>query len=202
MWPIIIKPGPATLPGEVSYRIANPSFRNETDDFGQWYIADNVVEGKEKVSANNWNGGVQTRISFEKIKLEKAWPSLAIDQQTAEEAYILVLKNAGAILPKRDVIDARIIEETRTGSATYEGKSYKNEHQVADSGLTCGIIDTQKDVGGWPELSSAPAPKDSDHDGMPDVWEKKKGLDPGNPEDRNQINQDGYTMLETYLNSL
>ena len=99
----------------------------------------------------------------------------AIDQQTAEEAYKLVLENAGAILPQRDVIDSRIIKETRTGSATYEGKSYKKEHQVADSGLTCGIIDTQKDVGGWPELKSAPAPKDSDHDGMPDVWEKEEG---------------------------
>ena len=64
------KPGPATLPGEISYRIANPSYRSDTD-IGKWYIAENVVEGNEAVSDNNWNGGVQTEISFEKIKLNK-----------------------------------------------------------------------------------------------------------------------------------
>jgi len=106
------KPGPATKPGEVSYRIANPSFRSDTD-LGKWYIADNVVEGNENVSADNWNGGVQTKISLEKIKLDKPWPSLPINQQTALEAYHSVLDNAGAILPKRDAVDARIIEETR-----------------------------------------------------------------------------------------
>jgi pectate lyase len=53
------KPGPATRPGEVMYRIANPSYRSEVD-YGQWYITENVVEGNEIVSADNWNGGVQT----------------------------------------------------------------------------------------------------------------------------------------------
>jgi pectate lyase len=63
------------------------------------------------------------------------------------------------------------------------------------------IIESQEDVGGWPELKSAPAPKDSDRDGMPDEWEQKNGLDPDNPDDRNRIANDGYTMLEKYLNS-
>ena len=195
------KAGPATEPGEVSDRIANPGFRSEAD-FGRWYVAENVVEGNAQGSADTWNGGVQTKISIEKIKRDKAWPSLAMDQQTAEEAYKLVLQNAGTILPDRDVIDTRIIKETRTGTATYEGKSYKEEHQVADPNLVCGIIDTLKDVGGWPELKSDPAPKDSDHDGMPDKWEDKKGLDKQTPEDRNQVAGDGYTMLETYLNGI
>ena len=35
------------------------------------------------------------------------------------------------------------------------------------------MIDSQDDVGGWPNLESTPAPKDSDHDGMPDAWEKQ-----------------------------
>src|SRR3546814_4251607 len=103
-----------TEPGETSYRIANPSFRNE-NDYGKWYIAGNVVEGNVAVSKDNWNGGVQTEIPLEKIKLDKPWPSMPIDQQTAEEAYKLVLAKAGAILPERDEVDARIIEETRSG---------------------------------------------------------------------------------------
>jgi len=195
------KPGPATKPGEVMYRIANPSFRSE-EDHGKWYIAENVIEGNKKVSIDNWNGGVQTKIAFEKIKLDKPWPSMSINQQKAEEAYKTVLDNAGAILPKRDVIDIRIINEVQGGFATYEGKSYKNEHEVVDATKTCGIIDTQDDVGAWPILKSIPAPKDTDHDGMPDEWEDKNKLDKENPDDRNIIASDGYTMLEKYINNI
>jgi pectate lyase len=195
------KPGPATRPGEVMYRIANPSFRSE-NDCGKWYIADNFVEGNTTVSVDNWNGGVQTKIPFEKIRLNEPWPSMPINQQKAEEAYKIVLENTGAILPKLDEIDARIIKEVREGNATFEGKSYKKQHQVADTTIVCGIIDTQKDVGGWPDLKNAPAPKDSDHDGMPDYWEDKNKLNKENPDDRNVIASDGYTMLEKYLNSI
>ena len=44
---------------------------------------------------------------------------------------------------------------------------------------------------------------DSDHDGMPDEWERKHGLDPKNPADGSlDANADSYTNLEKYLNSL
>lgn len=64
------------------------------------------------------------------------------------------------------------------------------------------MIDSQNDVGGWPVLKSIPPPVDSDHDGIPDDWETDRGLDPDDPDDRNVIAEDGYTMLEKYLNSL
>ncbi|MGD9929413.1 MAG: polysaccharide lyase family 1 protein [Mangrovibacterium sp.] len=195
------KPGPATKPGETMHRIANPSVRNETD-FGKWYIADNYVEGNEAVSIDNWNGGVQTKIPFEKIRLNEPWLSMPINQQKAQDAFTIVLDNAGAILPKRDKIDSRIIDEARGGYATFEGKSYKVENQVSDSTKVCGIIDTQNDVEGWPILNSLSAPIDTDHDGMPDNWEEKNGLDKENPDDRNILDSDGYTMLEKYINSL
>ena len=195
------KPGPATKPGEMSYRIVNPGFRSETD-FGRWYVSNNVVEGNEKVSSDNWNGGVQTEIPFKKIKLEVPWESMSINEQPAKEAYELVLEQAGARLPKLDAIDARIIEETRGGFATYEGNKYKKENNVADHSKKCGIIDSQTDVGGWPELKSTKPPSDIDHDGMPDYWEETMGLNKTNPEDRNTLSSSGYTMLEMYLNSL
>jgi pectate lyase len=56
-------------------------------------------------------------------------------------------------------------------------------------------------VGGWPELESAPAPVDSDKDGMPDAWEIKYGFDPSNPADGSEDKDgDGYTNVEEYLN--
>ena len=198
------KPGPATLAGEMSYRIVNPSYRGE-NDYGMWYVANNVVEGNEKVSADNWNGGVQPKGGekmLKKFRLDAPWNSMKINEQSPEEAYKTVLANAGCTLPKRDVIDNRIVDEVRNGYATYEGASYKKLKKVKDASKKTGIIDSQEDVGGWPLLKSAPAPADSDHDGMPDEWEKKNGLNPNDPADGNTVNEDGYTNLEKYLNSL
>lgn len=189
------KPGPATDPGRKT-EIAEPSSRGK-DDKGSWHVAGNFMEGSPAVTADNWLGVRGSNY----LKLDQAWESMPIKQETAEKAYQSVLKNVGATLPKRDSIDTRIIEEVRTGSATFEG-IYKTKKKVADKSKITGIIDSQKDVGGWPELKSSPAPKDSDHDGMPDEWESKNGLDPNEASDRNKVAPDGYTMLEHYLNNL
>jgi hypothetical protein len=99
-----------------------------------------------------------------------------------KDVYKMVLEGAGASLV-RDAADKNIIN----------GIKDKTNH----------LIDSQKEVGGWPELKSKPAPKDIDRDGMPDKWEKKNGLDPSNPDDRNgDSDKDGYTNLEEYLNGL
>ena len=198
------KPGPATKTGEVSYRIASPSYRDVKTDYGKWYVADNYLEGNPEVTANNWAGGVQPQGGIEDIyhvKRQSPWPSMPIEQHSAEEAYELVLKNAGAVLPKRDAIDLRILKEVRDGTATFEGKVYREENKT-NSSEKLGIIDSQNDVGGWPELKSTAAPKDSDYDGIPDEWEDENNLDKKDPEDRNRKAEDGYTMLEKYLNSL
>ena len=197
------KPGPATNQGEVSYRIVNPTSRKEAEDYGKWYVADNVMEGNSAVTANNWNGGVQPSggaTFLAGLKLDKPWPALSIKQQTAEEAYHAVLAKAGASL-NRDSIDARIMEEVRGGYATYEGAAYKKDNRVSDSAKKTGIIDTPADVGGWPELKASPALADSDGDGMPDEWEKKHGLNLNDATDNAQDkDSDGYTNIEEYLN--
>tara|TARA_R110001599_G_scaffold323327_3_gene534752 strand:+ start:1968 stop:4463 length:2496 start_codon:yes stop_codon:yes gene_type:complete len=199
------KPGPATLPGRVSHQIANPWSRNKADDYGKWYIADNAVGGHPDVTAENWDGGVQPEDGDEYIaglRLAEPWPAMEIRQQSAEDAYLSVLDKAGASLPGRDAVDARIIAEARNGTATFEGPTYKRDHAVADTTVATGIIDSPSDVGGWPTLNSTPAPADSDHDGMPDDWEREHDLNPQDPTDRNLVASDGYTMLEKYLNSI
>lgn len=198
------KVGPATEPGQISQRIAAPWSRNKAADYGKWYIADNILEGNQSVSKNNWLGVHPQDGSeyLEGLKLDQPWPAMAINQQNADEAFKVVLANAGAVFPKRDAVDLRIIDEVRNGNATYEGVTYKNDHKVADKSKNTGIIDTQEDVGGWPLLQSVPAPVDTDHDGVPDAWEKQNGLDPNNASDGNTLGKDGYTMLEKYLNSI
>jgi pectate lyase len=189
------KPGPATDPAKKA-ELADPSSRGD-DDKGSWYVADNYIEGSPSVTNDNWSGVHGSSY----VKLDQPWDAVPIELQRAEEAYRSVLNDAGATLPKRDAVDSRIIEEAHSGKASYEG-IYKTLKKVADVSKVTGIIDSQNDVGGWPELKSAPAPTDTDHDGMPDKWEKKNGLNPKNEDDRNNVGEDGYTMLEKYLNSI
>ncbi len=183
------KSGPALTSGEKRYRIVNPTL---SDPKGKYYVEGNFVAGFPAITADNWSGGVQPASNA--VRMNEPFNVVPLEtQHTAEEAYESVLAEAGASYPRRDPVDRRIIQETATGTATYGG-AYGAER---------GIIDTQETVGGWPELQSAPAPVDSDNDGMPDAWEEANGLDPNNTADRNMdINGDGYTNLENYLNEL
>jgi pectate lyase len=174
------KPGPATR-GNVKTCIVSPSSRGD-DDYGSWYLADNHVEGAPEVSRDNWLGVIGKSYN----RLGAAWDSMRIHQQTPQEAYEVVIQQAGCSLPKRDSIDARIIEELREGRATH-GKD--------------GIISSPSDVGGWPELQNAEAPRDSDSDGLPDEWELRFKLEPLNALDgQGDRDKDGYTNLEEFLN--
>lgn len=176
------KPGPATQP-KVRRRIAAPSSRDEEADAGKWWVSDNYVDGYPEVTSDNWKGVDGN----DYIKLSEPWDAMTISQQSAEEAYNEVIKYAGCSKPTRDKVDAEIIDDVINGTAKYGNK---------------GIIDSPSDVGGWPLLNSEPATKDTDHDGMPDAWENRNKLDKTNPDDRNNISPDGYTMLEIYINSL
>jgi len=192
------KPGPATKSG-VRARIYQPS-----DTLGVWYIQGNFIEGNATISNDNWAGGVNPSIPPKDIKSIRAtvpFPALPTGTHTPQQAFDFVLQYAGATFPKRDTIDGRIVHETRTGTVTYGGKTYARQ-QGFDTTKVYGIIDSQTDVGSWPVLNSAPAPLDSDHDGIPDSWEVARGLDLNDPADRNKIGTGGYTMLELYLNSI
>jgi pectate lyase len=190
------KPGPATQPGALQHRIARPEvFRtfNERPEPGWWYVADNVVHGNASVTADNWAGGVQfdppvgadMNAAIARGRAARPGAAAPLKQHTAEHAFELVLADAGATRPRRDSVDARIVHDVRTGTATFGN----------------GIINTPADVGGWPSYHSVPAPTDSDHDGMPDAWERRHGLNPDDPSDGpKDHDRDGYTNLEEYLN--
>ena len=188
------KPGPGT-PDKNKTRISSPWSRNGAADYGKWYIADNFLVGSPEVTADNWKGVFPQYTgkipvdlaAIPGLKLDQPSEFMPINQQRAEAAYQSVLEKAGCSLPARDAIDARIIEEVRTGTAT-RGDN--------------GFVSNQTEAGGWVEMKSGPVPADADYDGMPDSWEKANGLDPADPADRNTVAADGYTMLETYLNGI
>ena len=133
-----------------------------------------------------------------KIKMDEPAPTGQVTTHSAAEAYEKVLAYAGASL-YRDEVDARYMEEARTGTATYKGSITNSP----------GIIDKVADVNGYTEANfgtgSRPADFDTDKDGIPDEWEKANGLNPNDASDALTYSLDNksyYTNIEVYANSL
>jgi hypothetical protein len=212
------KPGPITpRDTPVGHRILKPeSGRSRLDKlvFGRAYVNGNIMEGYDKVTKDNWNGGVQIEDMWntgkyrDLIKVDKPFPMPQTSITSAQEAYEFVLENAGALYPVRDEVDTRIVKQVRTGEIFYvegtgaqTGSEYIRHRLPADS-YKKGIIKNIEQVGGYPEYAGTPY-ADLDMDGMPDEWEEKYGLDPDNPDDANtDCNGDGYTNIEKYINGI
>lgn len=151
------------------------------------------------------------------VKLDEAIPvEGAVTTHDAEAAYEKVLAYAGASL-YRDAVDARHMEEARTGTATYKGTETKTGNgKTSDNYNRPGIIDKINDpedtqneaLPSYPEFTSSARPSDfdTDKDGMPDEWEVLNGLDPNDASDAKAKTLDTekgwYTNLEVYMNSL
>ncbi len=137
-------------------------------------------------------------VSCVKIKMDNPAPTGEVTTHSAAEAFSKVLAYGGASL-YRDEIDARYMEEAKTGTAQYKGSIT----------LSPGIIDKVSDVNGYTEstfgTASHPADFDTDKDGIPDAWELANGLNPNDDSDALTYSLDGkgyYTNLEVYANSL
>ena len=137
-------------------------------------------------------------VSCVKIKMDNPAPTGEVTTHSAAEAFNKVLAYGGASL-YRDEIDARYMEEAKTGTAQYKGSITQSP----------GIIDKVSDVNGYTEstfgTASRPADFDTDKDGIPDAWELANGLNPNDDSDALTYSLDGkgyYTNLEVYANSL
>lgn len=191
------KYGPSTSKS-VRYRIANPG-RRETAPaipFGKWYVDGNYVDEAIAVTKNNWlgvdmgNGG--TEEDKKKTVVNTPLPAETLPVQSAKDAYEAVLLHAGAS-HKRDTLDERVINDVRNRTGKFIDVQGGFPHGTAYE-LTANA---------WPALKAAPAPTDTDKDGMPDEWEKKNGLNPNDATDATQIKLHSfYTNIEVYINSL
>jgi hypothetical protein len=151
----------------------------------------NVMYGHDALTGDNWSTvhGANASV-IAQIKESGAFDAEKLSLHSAQAAFDAVTAYAGASFA-RDAIDTRIAKETQDGTATYTGSAGKIK----------GLIDTQNDVGGWPQYKGE-ASNDSDSDGMPDWFEQQFGLGKSNPADASQTTLDKngrYTNLEMYL---
>ena len=191
------KYGPSTNPNVAAgvntrAQIINP-WKESPLPYGKYYLSGNYVDGYAQVTNNNWSGASFYQGSPSdsiNSKVSIPFPLMDVPTQTPAETYEAVLKGAGAILPKRDTLDQRIIQNVinRTGRVIDVQGGFPHGTPYAAT------------VNAWPTLNSMPPLPDSDADGMPDSWETSRGLNPTNANDRNGYNANGYSNLENYLN--
>ena len=230
------KPGPLTpKDSPVGYRIVKSESRSQKlfpyAQYGRVYAIGNIMEGNERVTKDNWDGGIQTsdkdgKLNPDELALMKSnepFPMAHMTILPSEKTFDYVLENVGATLPTRDIVDERIINEVRTGEAYYVKKlpkdnpygdhwgmrdRSKNEdglfkyRRLPKDSYKKGIITDPRQMGGYPEYKGEPR-VDTDGDGMPDDWEIAAGLNPNDPSDANgDCTGDGYTNIEKYINGI
>ena len=199
------KPGPASQ----HHRLLDVA----EDGTGRYYVAGNVMEGDKAVTDNNRraiidcagkcyirnvkSASLTSGINLEAVPdrgeecssclVDTPFPYEPIDEDIPFIAYRRVLKSVGCSF-SRDSYDQEILYQVKEGLGTFG---------------TNGIINSQKDVGGWPILRVGKPLIDTDADGMPDVWENAHGLNANDASDASNYTLDEkYTNIEVYLNSL
>lgn len=95
---------------------------------------------------------------------------------------LLVIENAGATRPSKDILDVTLAENFRT----YAGSMRDTVTWPAD----------------WPVFSTSTVRIDNDNDGMDDHWETANGCDPSINDAAADNDNNGYTNIEEYLRYL
>ncbi|QTN18229.1 pectate lyase [Brevundimonas sp. AJA228-03] len=151
-------------------------FEEESTAAHAWFDA-NSVDGV--VPGDPWDPVTGDDTPGYRLTALPDWATPATE--TAEQAWTSVLARAGASRV-RDAVDVRVVAGVTEGTGR--------------------IINSQTDVGGWPDLAPGTPWTDTDGDGMPDDWEAAHGHDPRVADGAADSDGDGYTNLEDWLNSL
>lgn len=118
-----------------------------------------------------------------RVRMAASFKQASVKRIGAKNLKAVILAQVGATRPLRDSVDARVIEGVRGNSGR--------------------MINSPAEAGGYPRIAAGTPPPDSDHDGMPDAWERSAGLNPRDAADgARDRDGDGYTNVEEYLESL
>lgn len=170
-----------------NYFITGPNSGSSNKYFDQWTETDHLYSTGNYTDGNNDGVLNGTLITDYNGATPMANPNFKtthpMNLKTAEEAYYDIVEHVGASRV-RDAHDQRIID------------------QLTSLGKKGAFIDDESGVGGIGTLAGGSALKDSDGDGMPDEWEEANGTNKNKYDANEDANGDGYTNIETYINSL
>ena len=170
-----------------NYFITGPNSGSSNKYFDQWTETDHLYSTGNYTDGNNDGVLNGTLITDYNGATPMANPNFKtthpMNLKTAEEAYCDIVEHVGASRV-RDAHDQRIID------------------QLTSLGKKGAFIDDESGVGGIGTLAGGSALKDSDGDGMPDEWEESNGTNKNKYDANEDANGDGYTNIETYINSL
>ncbi len=148
-----------------------------------FYFNGNYVGGSTSVTANNKSGinnSANANLLDEPVSMvDDTGEDFALTPQTYSEAYDSVLANVGATLPKRDAIDARIIDDVK--------------HQ------TGRVINNATEVGGLIDFASGTTV--TRVFAVPDEWKTANGVSElGETDIITSGEFAGYSVIEAYVN--
>ncbi|MCC8097819.1 MAG: hypothetical protein LIO44_04545, partial [Eubacterium sp.] len=177
--------GPSTR-SSLRYRIFQVTNDTSKSDghLSDFYFNGNYVAGSTSVTNDNSQGvdnSANANLLSEPVTMVDSDDNIdyALTPDTASEAYSVVLENVGATIPKRDAIDARIVDDVKH--------------------LTGRVINNATEVGGLIDFTYTPTETrtftiDSD-------WVTEKGLSAyGETDVITEGDYAGYSLIEAYVN--
>ena len=151
------------------------------------YVYRNLGPRDDGTNPSLWNVGTGYKTDIlASINWQALVPHIVAPVFTSPTSEIYasqMLESVGAIKPKRDSVDARIVNDFEEGTGSIRGDViFPKDFPNFDTTLK--------------------APTDNDNDGMSDAWETANGLDIKIDDSMLDKDCDGYTNIEDYLHEL
>jgi hypothetical protein len=140
-------------------------------------VTHNIGPNRPTDTGDDWNVVVGGTSQYRTNTPPFALSGIVEDDVTTVQSKVLASTGAGAIIPSRDSLDAATINDVINGTGTIYGT------------IT------------YPTPDTGTPPVDTDGDGMPDAWESANGTNPSVHDANGDVDGDGYTNIEEYINS-
>lgn len=166
--------GPSTK-SNLRTRIFDVSNDAKVKPYSNFYVNGNYVFGSQLVTADNKKGLNNSSLATV-LESPVDMGEYSVPYSTPEEAYDKILSDAGASLPKRDAIDARIVDDVKHQT----GRIINNADEIA------GLIPTE-------EIHRTFE--------IPEDWKAENNMGSASETDIVENGKyKGYTWIEAYVN--
>lgn len=199
-----------TDPQNYSIYLTGNRFLNRDNSNYSTFSTNNWAGIRYNTSSGKTEANTRSNVPFEML-VNGVNVSTVASVESLDVSYDHVLDYAGAGIStsQRPAIDQQVANETRSGTGTLTGARPYSQASAEQK----ATIDSYQMATGvqyqYPNSILNGAATDTDGDGMPDDWERARGLNPnsskardGTLESRGDYCGQGYTNIEYYINDL